>query len=66
MTPTTDQKGRRMVDGMSAQGELARGLVALLALVAWVFVILAAGWSDPPPPVLCACETDGECETKCP
>ena len=55
-----------MVDGMSAQGELARGLVALLALAAWVVVIMAAGWSDPPPPVPCVCETDGECEAKCP
>ena len=45
--------------------ELARLTVALLALAAWVVVILAAGATTYPEPVPCECATDGECEEKC-
>lgn len=45
--------------------ELARALVALLALALWCLVIAAAAWTEPPGPVACECETDSECERRC-
>ena len=41
--------------------EVARAVLALMALAVWVLV----AWTDPPAAVPCECSSDGECEVWC-
>lgn len=52
--------------GIVIRAELARALVALLALAAWAIVLGAAAMSEYPEPVPCECDSDGNCERRCP